>query len=169
MNDLSKNVFMYWAGVFPALLLFIVSCSKSNGGDEDAIRMQREKSNESIALRDTASMGSLFTENYVMISSRDKEVHGKRGAQQLFMAEFTLRPSVSYVRTPSRIRVFTAWNMAAEDGRWVGTWQDGEEKIQVWGTYSAKWHKVNNACKIRSEVFVPLQCKGGSYCNQSPI
>ena len=76
---------------------------------------------------------------------------------------------VIYVRTPDVIRVFPEWKMASETGTWVGRWSQDKDKIELSGTYFAKWHKVKGAWLIRAEIFVPLRCTGGKYCDQGPI
>jgi len=137
--------------------------------DEKSIRSIRELSNRSIALHDTVTISNAWTTDYHMITSRNSEVSGRDIATKKFVDEFKSRPDVFYIRTPKTIQVFTAWKMASEQGEWTGRWRDKESIIEVGGTYFAKWHKVDNKWLIRAEVFVPLKCEGGKFCDQSPL
>jgi hypothetical protein len=59
--------------------------------------------------------------------------------------------------------------MAAENGEWIGRWQEADAEIIIKGTYYAKWHKVNDKWKIRAEIFVPLSCEGSKFCGIKPF
>lgn len=67
---------------------------------------------------------------------------------------------VVYVRTPTRIEISSYLPRAAEFGDWVGNWTSDKGSIEVGGSYSASWRKVDGAWKIQSEIFVTLFCKG---------
>lgn len=133
------------------------------------IRELRAASNRAIAAKDTAGISRLWTQDFHMISSRNTEVSGRKANQLNFAKEFKNRPDVVYIRTPAKIEVNETWNMAAEHGEWVGTWTDSNDKIEVRGTYFAKWHRLNGQWLIRAELYVPLQCKGGGFCATSPL
>jgi ketosteroid isomerase-like protein len=162
-------------GVLAGMPIVIASCGNSEKkiemtDDEKSIRLERNRSNDAIARKDTATMASIWTEDYHIISSRNAESSGRDANRERFAKEFTTRPDVIYIRTPDTIEVFQPWNMAAETGTWVGRWTDEKgSAIEISGTYYAKWHKLNGKWMIRAEIFTPLKCKGGDVCDQSPI
>ena len=143
--------------------------SADSAEEEVAIRATRQLSNRAIADHDTLSLILAWTPDYHMITSRNAEVSGAANAVHKFADEFKARPDVVYLRTPDKIEVFNKWSMASEQGRWTGQWTDGKEEIKVAGTYFAKWHRLKNKWLIRAEVFVPLTCEGGKFCEQSPL
>lgn len=152
----------------------VMSCKKDIPSSEPlkeevAIREVRQLSNQAIAKHDTVALIKGWATDYHMITSRNAEVSGDTNAVHKFADEFKVRPDVIYIRTPDKVEVFTKWNMASEQGKWTGQWTDHNEVIRVSGTYFAKWHYVNNQWLIRAEVFVPLACEGGAFCDQSPL
>ena len=78
------------------------------------------------------------------------------------------RPDTKWVREPTRITVFDRWQVASEDGRWTGTWTDPDGPVRITGTYLAQWRLTNGQWRIQAEVFVPLACEGGAYCQRRP-
>jgi len=137
--------------------------------DETAIRDARNRSNKAIAEKDTVVIDEVWMENFLLISSRDSKIEGRGANRTLFINEFKTKPDVIYVRTPSAIQVMEKWNMAAENGTWVGSWTADGNKIQIGGSYYAKWHKVNGHWLLRVEVFTPQYCDGGPYCETQPV
>ena len=73
-----------------------------------------------------------------------------------------------YRRTPDEVTVYAPWLMAAERGRWTGSWTDPDGKIQLTGSYYAKWRKVDGQWLVESETYVPETCTGGAYCTRVP-
>jgi hypothetical protein len=104
-----------------------------------------------------------------VISSRDYQIEGKAANRKLFASEFQSKPDVIYVRTPTAINIMEQWNMASENGTWEGSWTDQGSKIEISGSYYAKWHKVNGKWLLRVEVFTPEHCDGGPYCESKPV
>ncbi len=151
----------------------LMSCKKDipseRSKEEVSIRQVRQLSNQAIAKHDTVALLKAWATDYHMITSRNAEVSGAANAVHKFADEFKVRPDVIYIRTPDKVEVFAKWNMASEQGRWTGQWMDANQVIKVSGTYFAKWHYVNNQWLIRAEVFVPLACEGGAFCDQSPL
>lgn len=152
-------------------VLFLVGCGSGvvMMEDEQEIRLIREASNRAIAAHDTAALARTLTVDYHIISSRNSESSGRVATCDRLAAEATAKPDVIYVRTSEDIQIYSDWKMAGESGSWIGRWTEGTDKIELTGTYFAKWHKVDDRWLIRAEVFVPLSCNGGSYCDQGPI
>lgn len=152
-----------------AVVISALSCEQSVGVEEKAIREVRELSNKAIAAHDTASMLRTLTADYHVITSRNAESTSARAMAERLMIDMQAKPDLIYVRTPSSIDVFQGWKVAGESGTWTGSWTENGEKIRLTGTYYAKWHKIEDHWLIRAEIFTPLSCEGGAYCNKSPI
>ncbi len=146
----------------------LASCSPSAKmtPDEREIRLVREASNAAIAAHDTTAMAKTLSVDYNVVTSRNAVSVGRSAMLQRFAAD---APDVIYIRTSEVIRVFPEWKMASETGTWVGRWKDGSDSIELSGTYFAKWHKVDGQWVIRAEIFTPLRCLGGQFCDRSPI
>jgi len=146
----------------------LAACSPSGemNSDEREIRLVREASNAAIAAHDTTAMGNTLSVDYNVVTSRNAVSVGRSAMLQRFATDAT---DVIYIRTPDVIRVFPEWKMASETGTWVGRWNDGSDAIELSGTYYAKWHKVDGQWVIRAEIFTPLHCEGGPFCDRSPI
>lgn len=152
--------------------IMLPGCKQSemqSSPEETLIREARIKSNEAIAAHDAKAMSAFWTSDFHIITSRNSEMSGKNTNRERMESEFSSKPDVLYVRTPQTIQVFDAWKMASESGTWAGSWTENGQKIELTGTYMAKWHKLDGAWLIRAEVFVPLTCTGGAYCDKSPI
>jgi hypothetical protein len=187
MNPLINNLFavlrasapLRWLPTLPARhntrstlilgsLTVFYACSPSHemNSDEQEIRLVREASNAAIAAHDTTAMAKTLSVDYNVVTSRNAVSVGRSAMLQRFAAD---APDVIYIRTSDVIRVFPEWKMASETGTWVGRWKDGSDSIELSGTYYAKWHKVDGKWVIRAEVFTPLRCTGGQFCDRSPI
>lgn len=147
------------------LILFSVCAFAQNTSSEE-IKKLRIRSNEAIAKHDTASLGVYWAEDLHVLTSRSTSLTTRLANQRAFQTEFDTKEKLLYVRTPNTIEMFPAWNMASEYGKWVGTWTSNGVSIKVSGSYYAKWHKVNGAWKIRSEIYTPTECNGGDYCKE---
>ena len=151
------------------LILLVMTGSLRAQSDEQLIRAARTRSNTAIAAHDTTGMIAEWTSDYHIVSSRNSEVAGASKNAAWFAQEFGMKKDVVYVRTPGRIEVNASWNMASETGTWEGTWRAADGKVNIGGTYYAKWHKVNGRWKIRAEIFTPLHCEGSSFCDTRPF
>jgi ketosteroid isomerase-like protein len=157
-----------------SLVIVQLSCTKFSSSmeknpEEDLIRAARAISNRAIEKKDVDSLASIWASDYHVITSRNSEVSGRVANRERFANEFNSKPDVLYVRTPDVFQVFSQWNMASETGHWVGHWTENGKLIELTGTYLAKWHKVKGSWQIRAEIFVPLTCSGGEYCDRSPL
>ncbi|MFZ6001594.1 MAG: YybH family protein [Bacteroidota bacterium] len=150
-----------------ALVFLAMSFSFTAQDDRRAITDARNLYNQAIAAKDTAAMGKYCAPDIVVISSRNSEFHGRKHYLLGFARD--LEAGRVYLRSPKRIDVFTEWRMAAEEGDWYGQWEDRDGPVNISGTYFAKWHKVDGKWLIRTEIFVPLKCKGGAFCASRPF
>ena len=129
--------------------------STSFSNEETQIANVRKLSNSAIAKHDTAALALTLTPDYHVVTSRNFEVSGRKANMVRLANEFNEKPDVIYIRTPDKVKVFPAWKMASENGTWVGRWTENGERIELTGTYFAKWHNVNGEWLVRAEVFVP--------------
>lgn len=134
--------------------------------DEESIREIRALFNQAIARHDTLRIGDSWMDDFLLLTSTNMHVEGKKENIKSFSEHFKDRPDVVYIRTPEKINVFQSWRVASEYGQWEGSWTDPDGKIEVGGTYYAKWHRVENKWRIRAEVYTPTHCQGGEYCSR---
>jgi ketosteroid isomerase-like protein len=136
---------------------------------EREIRARRESSNQAIAKHDTAGIGAILAADVSIVTSNSVKQSGRAFAVARFADQFKSRPDVTYRRTSEEIAVFSPWAMASEEGHWTGSWTDTDgSKIQIGGSYFAKWRRINGAWFVESETYMPEKCSGGKYCTTSP-
>ena len=133
-----------------------------------AVRAARARSNAAIAARDTATLVALVSPSYHSVSSRNAHTTGRGGVSAQWRTQFATHGDVSYVRTPGSVRVFAPWQMAEENGTWVGRWTESDGRVTIRGTYTAKWRRIDGAWLLEAEVFTPRSCTGSAYCNTPP-
>ena len=144
-----------------------MSCT-TNTTDENMIAGRRMAFNSAIADHDISNMGEYVAEDIIVITSRNSRFVGKDQYAAGLEQEFKSKGEVVYLRSPESINVFPSWEVAAESGLWVGKWKNGNETIEVEGSYYAKWRKKNGQWLITAEIFTPLKCAGGGYCMDIP-
>lgn len=149
------------------LAVWCVAVWSAQPADEELIRLARTASNEAIRAHDADAVASFFTEDYSLVSSANLQVAGRDENRESLAKQFRERPDVVYVRTPREIGFYRPWGMAYEIGTWEGSWTDSS-RVEIGGTYLAKWQKVADRWRIRAEVFVPTHCQGSSYCDARP-
>ncbi len=133
-----------------------------------SIASARARSNAAIAAHDTSAIAREWMPDIHVTSSTSSQTAGADANARAMATQFARRPDTKWVRTPRTIRVFTAWNVGAEEGDWIGTWTDPDGAIRITGTYVAQWRFTDGRWRIQAEVFVPLACEGGAYCRQHP-
>lgn len=139
--------------------------------DSTAIRSitaARQRSNAAIARHDTAGIAAAWWPDVHVVSSTSAQLAGAAGNAQRLAEQFARRPDTRYVRTPDSVEVWASWDVAAERGRWVGTWTDPDGPVRIEGTYMAQWRRRDGEWRIQAELFVPLTCRGGAYCRAHP-
>jgi len=89
------------------------------------------------------------------------------GRESLLAAYASLaakRRDVRWWHQPADVQVDISWGNAFEQGTWQETWNEDGGLIQLSGSYSALWRRVQGQWMLEAEVFVPLRCVGGAYC-----
>jgi len=142
--------------------------SGAGGDDAAAIRAARADSNQAIARHDVAAIARHWLANVSIVTSTGAHDDSAEANAERMRAQFTRRPDTVYVRRPTSVEVFTAWNVASERGEWTGRWTEPDGVVNIGGTYLAQWRKVNGVWLIQAEVFVPTRCTGSAYCAAHP-
>jgi ketosteroid isomerase-like protein len=136
--------------------------------DEQLIREARARSNRAIAAHDLAAIAREWAADLHVVSSTSAQAAGRDANRERMAAQFKNRPDTVYVRTPTSILVYAAWEVASERGEWTGRWTEPDGKLEIGGTYQAQWRKIDGQWLIQAELFVPTRCTGAKYCNQRP-
>jgi uncharacterized protein (TIGR02246 family) len=136
--------------------------------DVRLIREARQRSNAAIAAHDAEALARIWMADVTVVTSTGATQSGREANRASFMAQFTSRPDVVYVRNPTEIQVMPSWDVAAERGTWTGQWTQADGVTKIGGTYQAQWRKVNGAWLLQAELFVPTHCEGSSYCSKHP-
>ena len=142
--------------------------SAQTTSDEKLIRDSRAQSNAAIAKHDPPGIARFWMDDIHITTSTSAQATGIATNRDRMAQQFTRRPDTIYVRTPSTIDVFAAWEVASERGEWVGRWTEPDGAMEIRGTYLAQWRKVDGRWLIQSELYVPTQCKGSRYCDRRP-
>ena len=137
-------------------------------GDENAIRLARDRSNKAIAAHDLAGIAAAWMPDVHVVSSTSAQAAGRDANRERMSQQFTRRPDTVYERRPVSIEIFAAWSVASERGEWTGRWTEPDGKLEISGTYQAQWRKVDGRWLIQAELFVPTHCQGSAYCRQRP-
>jgi ketosteroid isomerase-like protein len=149
--------------------VFVPPAAPAQHGDAaQAIREARARSNAAIARHDTAAIAREWMPDVHVVSSTGTQTAGAALNARRMTETFARRPDTKWVRTPDRVEVFEAWDVASEHGAWVGTWTEPDGAVRISGTYQAQWRRVDGAWRIQAEVFVPLRCTGSAYCGRRP-
>lgn len=164
-------VWMALAGLMAspvAAALAVAAGQAAPPDDQGAIRAARAASNAAIAAHDVAGIERHWLPDVHIVTSTGaqgtgRDVNGTRMAQQ-----FARRPDTVYVRTPTSVEVFAAWDVASERGDWTGRWTEPDGVVDIRGTYQAQWRKVDGTWRIQAELFVPTSCRGSAYCAARP-
>jgi ketosteroid isomerase-like protein len=144
-----------------------VAASSTQPSEEDLVRRARAASNQAIRAHDAAAVAAFWTDDYSLVSSVNLQIAGRERNRESLAKQFQDRPDVVYVRTPRELGFYAPWGMAYEIGTWEGSWTESG-RVEIGGTYLAKWQKVSDRWLIRAEIFVPTHCRGTSYCDARP-
>jgi ketosteroid isomerase-like protein len=165
---------VYWVAFLGAMLepmtvaLAAATLGPQPAPDDAIIRAARAQSNQAIAAHDVPGITRHWMPDVHIVTSASAQGSGRDVNGQRMTDQFTRRPDTVYVRTPTAVDVFGAWNVASERGEWTGRWTEPDGVVQIRGTYLAQWRKVNGTWLIQAEVFVPTHCTGSKYCAARP-
>jgi ketosteroid isomerase-like protein len=128
--------------------------------DSAAIRAERLRQNAAIAVHDLTAIESTWESDIVVTAGMGIAFQGAALYRKAFEEEFATFPDTHYERQPQSIKVSNVRPLAAEEGSWTRTWTGKKGKGRMQGTYMAMWQKTDGAWRIRSELFVLLDCTG---------
>ena len=89
---------------------------------------------------------------------------GDATAQSYADVEFKDPTFVRYRRDPSSVQRAKSGKRIAESGRWEGVWRKADGRMVKSGVYLARWVSENDTWRLKSELFVTLDCKGSVSC-----
>jgi ketosteroid isomerase-like protein len=148
----------------PALIAVAAGCSRpavqqpapaaGAQADEAAIRAEETRWREVIARRDTAAIGSFYTQDGIYVPTFRPMVRGRDAVAAMWAThEFTL-DSLRLERTPIRIDVARSGDVATEVGTWVfhGV-APQRERVDGVGAYVTTWRKEGGAWKISAYIW----------------
>lgn len=149
----------------PATVLILASMMPSHAGaqtptDEALIRQARAASNQAIARHDVPAIVAFLADEFQVAASNGSFMRGREEMGNAFAGRFAEFRDAVYVRTPESVEVNPAGTMAAETGRWTGSWTTPGGPFRIGGRYAASWRKVAGNWLIHAELFVPLFCTG---------
>jgi ketosteroid isomerase-like protein len=121
--------------------------------DEAAIRAQETRWREVIARKDTAAIGSFYTEDGIYAPTFRPMVRGRDAAAAMWAThEFTL-DSLRLERTPIRIDVARSGDVATEVGTWVFHGVAPNRPVDGKGSYLTAWRKEGGVWKISAYLW----------------
>ncbi|WP_291842857.1 nuclear transport factor 2 family protein [Maricaulis sp.] len=127
-----------------------------------AVAMARADFNAALENRSLKAIAAHLVEDVVLVPGDEAQLITGREAQlEAWSSIFTTMPDVRYVRAPSRIEVCEDSHLAAETGRWTGSWSSDGFAIRYTGRYFAKWRCVEGRWRIEAETFVTMKRSGG--------
>lgn len=151
--------------ILPTLALFalamLLPAAAQAPGAEGEIRAARAASNRAIAEGKIDGFSASLDRDFVMV--RGSGMFNTREEYiAAFAEDFRDAKSVRYERFPEKVEVSAVAPLAAEHGHWVGHRPGGATLVE--GTYLAMWRRGAEGWKLRSELFVLLDCKDAEFC-----
>jgi ketosteroid isomerase-like protein len=165
---------LLWLALASAMVVPAAVAMAASGGppqhpdDARAIRAARAASNAAIARHDVPGIAAHWLPSVSIVTSTGAHNDTREANAARMTAQFARRPDTIYVRTPTTIDVFRAWDVASERGEWTGRWTEPDGVVDVGGTYLAQWRKIGSTWRIQAEIFVPTRCSGSRYCAAHP-
>ncbi len=147
----------------PTLIALVLGCAKpaveqaapapAASADDAAIRAQETRWREVIARKDTAAIGSFYTEDGIYAPTFRPIAQGRDAVAAMWATnEFTL-DSLGLERTPIRIEVARSGDMATEVGTWVFHGVAPERPVDGRGSYVTTWRKEGGTWKISAYLW----------------
>jgi ketosteroid isomerase-like protein len=146
-----------------AILIPAIALAQMNPAEKD-IRDARERSNRALAARDVKALAGTMAADFVQVRGSGAFTASREASIESLAKSFADPKSVSYRRTPDKIEISTAAPLAAEHGHWVALRPDGASAYG--GTYLAMWRRTEAGWKLRSELFVWLDCHDAAACDE---
>lgn len=133
----------------------------SQNADQE-IRAARRASNQAIVRGDVQAFGVSLAEDYRGIRGNGTEIVSAAAYRESMTRTFADRQAVRFERVTDRVSLAQSGDLAAEHGTWLG--HDPSRQKAFGGTYLAMWRRTPNGWKIRSELFIFLNCHQPERC-----
>jgi len=146
------------------MLFFIAGAATAQSSDTDAIRASRRASNEAIRQHDLKAFAASLDPELVVVAGRGSFIPTRQACLDLFAEDFKNLRALRYERVTDSVEANPDAPLAAEHGHWFGIAPDGEHVVG--GTYLAMWCRSEAGWKIRSELFVLLNCFDQAACER---
>jgi Domain of unknown function (DUF4440) len=151
-----------------AVLLSAAAAKSAVAADDPVatVRALRAESNAAIAARDAKRLRKIFTDDYAGIqgTSGALDSGGDATAQSYADVEFKDPTFVRYQRNPGSVQRAKSGKRIAESGRWEGIWRKADGLMVKSGVYLARWVPTDGTWRLKSELFVTLDCRGSVSC-----
>lgn len=141
------------------LWLFLIMIFSPGEPAENLIRSARLASNQAIQARDLDALTQFWEPEIQVTTSSGSHLSGSEAYRAAFQKQFVKFADISYVRTPTTIKIDQEGSKAAESGQWTGKYKDADGVKEVKGTYMAMWRWNGLVWLIRSELYVALSSK----------
>ena len=144
------------------IVLFLFAMTAVAQTPEAEIRAVRAQSNQAMRRHDSKAFGASLDNDFVMIRGNGVFVPSRQAYIDVLANDFADPKAVRFERIADKVEISSAAPLAAEHGHWIGTRPDGSRAFS--GTYLAMWRKTAGGWKIRSEMFVVLECADDAAC-----
>jgi len=145
-----------------ALVALAVPAIGQPGSAVDAIRAARRASNEALKRHDIQAFGASLDPELVVVTGGGSFVPSRQAYMDRLEKDFANPEAFLFERTTDTVDLGETGLLAAEHGHWIGFERDGSRGLG--GTYLAMWRKTDTGWKIRSELFVLLNCFDKAAC-----
>ena len=128
----------------------------SSGGDqhddERLIRDAESRWRKSLTARDTAAIGTFYTEDAIYAPQGIPHYEGRDSVSRRWSREFR-SPDFQLERTPLRIEVAKSGDLANEVGTYRVRFREKGQRWEGGGTYMTAWRKSDGEWKIASYMW----------------
>jgi ketosteroid isomerase-like protein len=130
------------------------------------VRSLRAESNAAIAAHDAVRLRKVFADDYLGIvgTTGDLDSGGEATAKSYGDIEFKDASFDRYRRTPDTLQLAESGKRVAESGHWVGIWRKPDGIMRKSGVYLARWVRMDGGWRLKSELFITLECQGSVAC-----
>ncbi|MBO6765342.1 nuclear transport factor 2 family protein [Maricaulis sp.] len=123
----------------------------------------REAFNTALDARDMPAIADVLSEEAMLVPGDEAQlITGRQAQLDAWEAVFASMPDIAYVRAPVRVEISEDGLLAAETGRWRGSWSMDGMSVRYSGRYFAKWRHDGTAWRIEAETFVTMKRAGGA-------
>lgn len=148
-------------GFLGLLALLLCGCDLPRGPQspgETCVLESREHFNRAIAERDTAAFRDAVVRDVRVTTGAGAFIQGVEAYQAVILEQAEDDRFETFHRSTQRVLESGSHALAAESGTWEGVWVDPVSTLS--GVYLAQWEIDGAGCRIRSELFVTLECSG---------